>query len=275
VVAAFQLPSERAVKIAAGIGLSVLLSLGVLGAGKTDPSPAASASPSASASVSPSPSPAASAPAIIYSGQLIDVEKGYAVFSNGDALRLAPNAQIVNALTKQSLSSVQPGEFGLATVDASGAIALLQVSDAPFSTGSPIDDVPRSIVVQLSPSQPNQDLASNVPPLTPSKLTKTELVTITAFVPPETPFTDDIYLATDTSGWNPQAVKMERIDGRRFRVSMDVMPGTQFHYLFTRGSWATEESDAAGLRRAPRVLYAAGAVALDVDATVQRWIDIP
>jgi hypothetical protein len=236
---------------------------------KTAPSP-----PPATASPSPSPSATAVMPEV-YSGQLIDLEKGYAVFSNGDALRLASDATIADAASHAPMTTVQPGQFGLATVNAAGAIASLLISDAPFATGSPIDDIPRSYVVQLSPAQPNQDLASNIPPITPSTLSKTEVVTITAFVPPETPFTDDIYIATDTSGWNPQAVKMERIDGRRFRVSMDVMPGTQFHYLFTRGSWSTEESDAAGLRRQPRVLYATGGVALDVDATVQRWIDLP
>jgi hypothetical protein len=215
------------------------------------------------------------APADAYTGQLIDVERGYVVFANGDALRLAASARVLDARTGGPVQDVQPGAYGAASLDANGAVAQLLVSDAPFAQGMSMDDLPRADVVQASPSQANPDLASNVPPIAPSKLTKSEAVTITAFVPPTTPFTDDIYITTDTSGWNPQAVKMARIDGRRFRVTMDVLPGTQFHYLFTRGSWATVESDQAGLRRQPRTFFAQGAVAMDLDATVQRWIDLP
>ncbi|HXW76166.1 MAG TPA: hypothetical protein VEJ20_02020 [Candidatus Eremiobacteraceae bacterium] len=217
---------------------------------------------------------AALAQGAVYTGQVIDLERGYVVFANGDALRLATDATVIDVRTNRSLTFVQPGEYGAATLDASGAVELLQIADTPFAQGIPIEQIPRADVVQLSPAKANQDLASNIPPIT-SKLTKTEVVTITAFVPSTTPFTDDVYITTDTSGWNPQAVKMARIDGRRFRAIMDVLPGTQFQFLFTRGSWSTVESDRAGLRRAPRTLYAAGAVALDVDATVQRWIDLP
>jgi hypothetical protein len=210
-----------------------------------------------------------------YTGQVIDVERGYVVFANGDALRLAADARVIDVHTEQVVASVQPGEYGAATLDASGSVALLEISETPFVSGVSIDDIPRADVVQLSPPRANPDLASNIPPLTPSKLTKSETITITAFVPSTTPFTADLYITTDTSGWNPQAVKMARIDGRRFRVAMDVLPGTQFRYLFTRGSWSSVESDRAGLRRSPRSLYAQGAVAMDVDATIQRWIDLP
>ena len=40
-------------------------------------------------------------------------------------------------------------------------------------------------------------------------------VTLVVEVPANTPFTDDVYVATDTSGWNPQAIRMQRVDGVR------------------------------------------------------------
>lgn len=211
-----------------------------------------------------------------YTGQLIDVEQGYIVFSTGDALRLAPDAQFVYAATgKPYTARIQPGDYAAATLDDKGAVALVRISDMPIGEGTPITQVPRQFVVQASAPQPNPDLASKPTQYPPSKLSPLEQVSITVEVPPQTPFADDVYIATDTSGWNPQAVKMQRIDGRHFRMSMLVSPGTEFRYLFTRGSWATVESDPAGLRRTPRTLKAEGGAALAVDATVRRWIDLP
>ena len=34
-------------------------------------------------------------------------------------------------------------------------------------------------------------------------------------VPPTTPLNDDVYISTDASGWNPQAIKLDRIDGQK------------------------------------------------------------
>jgi hypothetical protein len=211
-----------------------------------------------------------------YAGQVLDVERGYIVFSTGDALRLAPDATFTDAVTgKPHEASVQPGQYADVTLDQNGVVTLIRISDEPMTSGKPEAEIPRQFVVQATRGFPNPDLippASRVPV---SKLSPTERVTITVEVPPQTPFADDIYISTDTSGWNPQAVKMQRIDGRHFRVTMDVLPGSLFRYLFTRGSWPTVESDAAGLRRSPRRLSAEGAVSLAVDATVQRWVDLP
>lgn len=225
----------------------------------------------------PSPSPSATPqPNADFAGQVLDVERGYIVFASGDALRLAADAQFVDARSGVAhAASVEPGQFADVTLDQTGLVTIVRVSDEPISSAKPIAMIPRQYVAQASPPYPNPDLIPSPKMFPVSKLSPEESVTITVEIPPQTPFSDAVYIATDSSGWNPQAVKMQRIDGRHFRVSMDVAPGTQFRYLFTRGSWPTVESDDAGLRRKPRVLVAQGAVSLVVDATVQRWVDVP
>jgi hypothetical protein len=229
--------------------------------------------PTPSSSLSAVASPAA---AQRFSGQVLDVERGYIVFSTGAALRLAPDAMFTDLATGQSRNAaITPGQYAEVTFDPNGLVTAVSVSDAPIPTTNPMEDVPRAYIVQATAAYPNPDLIppANLYPV--SKLSATERVTITVDVPPQTPFSDDVYMATETSGWNPQAVKLQRIDGRRFRVSMDVSPGTHFRYLFTRGSWASVESDAAGLRRTARTLNAQGGVSLVVDDTIRRWVDLP
>ena len=231
----------------------------------------------AAPATSPVPAPtAATTAAGEYTGQVLDVERGYIVFATGDALRLAPDATFTDAVTgKPHDASVQPGQYAGVTLNQTGVVTLIRIADDPIASGKSETEIPRQFVVQATPAFGNPDLIPPPTRLPVSKLSPTERVTITVGVPPQTPFADDVYISTDTSGWNPQAVKMQRIDGRHFRVSMDVLPGSQFRYLFTRGSWPTVESDAAGLRRSPRRLNAEGAISLTVDATVQRWVDLP
>jgi hypothetical protein len=227
----------------------------------------------------PAPSPTPAATATIgtdYAGQVLDVERGYIVFASGDALRLAADVRFVDAQTGLLRpESIQPGQYAAVTIDATGLVTSVRIADAPIGSAKPESQIPRQFIAQASPAFPNPDLIPPPKTYPVSKLSPREGITITVEVPPETPFSDDVYIATDTSGWNPQAVKMQRIDGQHFRVEMDVTPGTQFRYLFTRGSWPTVESDDAGLRRKPRILVAQGAVSLVVDASVHRWVDLP
>jgi hypothetical protein len=136
-----------------------------------------------------------------------------------------------------------------------------------------VAQVPRRYVVAASSPKPNPDLAP--PAIVTSAFSKTVGVTVTAFVPPETPFRDDVYMATDTSGWNPQAIKMQRLDGVHFRIQMDLQRGTEIHYLFTRGTWNTVERDRSGLQRKPRRLFVPGGDVHTIDATIYRWADLP
>jgi hypothetical protein len=259
----------RSAAYAACAALAATLAFASPSAADPTPSPSPSLSPTATSA--PSPMPLSQ-----YSGQVLDVERGYIVFSTGAALRLSPDARFTDAASGQiRTAAIDPGEYAEATLDANGIVTAVAVSDTPITSGTPIANVPRAFVVQASPAYPNPDLIPPAHLFPVSKLSPDEKVTITVDVPPETPFSDDVYMATDTSGWNPEAVKLQRIDGRHFRMSVEVSPGTQFKYLFTRGSWATVESDAAGLRRAARTLAAQGEASLVIDATVQRWLDLP
>ena len=224
------------------------------------------------AAASPSPTPSAT-PGGVYAAQAIDLERGYIVFAGGDALKIAAGAPVIDA-GSGATAAFDPGMYAQVTLDATGLVTMGRLAQAPI-TGAPETDVPRRFVVQASARFPNPDLIPPPRMYPASKLTRLEQITITVTEPPQTPFTDEVYIGTDTSGWNARAIRMQRIDGRRFRVTMEVAPGSQFHYLFTRGSWQTVETDAAGLRRAPRTLVAQGAASLVVDASVQRWIDLP
>ena len=209
-------------------------------------------------------------------GQVIDIERGFIVFTSGDALRLAPNAALLDDATGATLTNAPaPGIFALASIDtASGMVTSVRFSHKPLSQGTSITQIPRQYVVQASPPQGNPELEPPKPKYT-SKLSTDTLVRITVQVPPNTPFTDDVFMTTDTSGWNPQAVKMQRQDAIHFFIELRLRTGTDFHFLFTRGSWNSAERDRNGLERAARDLYIEGSDALAVDATVYRWADIP
>lgn len=222
------------------------------------------------AAPSPTPEP------LLVSGQIVDLERGYVVFASGDALKMAPNAPIVDDATGSTPSyALEPGTYAIATLAPdSGLVVGLRTSRRPLSSGTPVAQVPRRYVVAASSPQPNPDLIPARGNFT-SILSKSVAVTVTVEIPPGTPFNDDIYMTTDTSGWNPQAVKMQRLDGQHFRIQMDLRGGTEIHYLFTRGSWNTVERDRAGLQRKPRTLSVPGGDSQIIDATVYRWADLP
>lgn len=221
------------------------------------------------AAPSPTPTPLALA------GQVIDLERGYVVFSTGDALKMAPQARIVDLQSGGPPTyELLPGFFALASLDPqTGLVTTLQTSQRPIASGTPVAQVPRRYVIAASSPKPNPDLIPRQAILS-SVLSKTVSVTVTVQVPANTPFADDVYMATDSSGWNPQAIKMQRIDGLHFRIITEWKGGTDFHYLFTRGSWNSVERERSGLQRKPRELFVPGGDALIIDATVYRWADI-
>lgn len=240
--------------------------------GAATPAPTASATPAPAVASSPTPLPST----VAISGQLVDLERGYVVFSTGDAFRLASGVTVVDATTLAPFTSaIEPGMYATVVMDtASASVTTVRLSRAPLHDGIPAPSAPRQLVTAASPRQPNPELAPP-PVIYHSQLSATVRVTIDVDVPPETPYTDDVYVATDSSGWNAQAIKMQRVDGRRFRIQVDLKPGTQFHYLFTRGSWQTVERDRSGLKRAARLLAVIGGDSMVVSTDVYRWADIP
>ena len=229
------------------------------------------------ASPTPSPSPTSSATptSIIASGQIVDLERGYIVFATGDAFKLDPKVRVTDDKTGAAPSyAIVPGVFASITIDQSTALVTdIRTSLDPLVEGVRMGQIPRALVSVASSPKPNPDLAP--PPETlHSQLSSAVRVTIDVEVPPETPLTDDIYITTDSSGWNAQAIKMQRVNGRHFRIQVDLKGGTQFRYLFTRGSWQSVERARSGLARDPRTLYVPGGDSMVLDATVYRWADI-
>ncbi|MBC5808498.1 MAG: hypothetical protein DLM53_10805 [Candidatus Eremiobacter antarcticus] len=219
----------------------------------------------------PSPTPLP----LLLSGQIVDLESGFIVFATGDALKLASGAAITDYGSGAAPAyAISPGIYAVVTLDAaSGEIQTVRTSRKPLVVGTPAALVPRRYVVTLSSPKPNPDLAPRQG-LHPSILSKAVTVTVTVAVPPNTPFSDDVYMATDTSGWNAQAIKMQRLDGLHFQIRMELRGGSDIRYVFTRGTWSTVERDRAGLQRASRSLFVAGGDAQIIDATVYRWADL-
>jgi hypothetical protein len=242
---------------------------------------AAAALPTPIPQASQTPPPDLAAPSatplpLMVTGQVIDIEQGFIVFTTGDALRLADKAAFLDAATGAPMATTPaPGIYALATIDtASGTVTSVRFSRSPIAQGTPVAEVPRRYVVQTSPTQPNPELAPPKSAYT-ARLTHDTLVRITVEVPPNTPFVDDVFMTTDTSGWNPQAVKMQRLDATHFFIEMRLRTGSEFHFLFTRGSWSKAERDRNGLERDARDLYVEGSDLLRVESTVYRWADLP
>ncbi|MBV8490144.1 MAG: hypothetical protein JO199_06395, partial [Candidatus Eremiobacteraeota bacterium] len=99
------------------------------------------------------------------------------------------------------------------------------------------------------------------------------LVTFTVEVPPETPMTASVYMTTDASGWNPQAVPMDRIDALHYSITRRINSGTVFRYLYDRGSFQSQETAENGLQRTPRELVLPDADVRTVKDTVYAWMD--
>jgi len=241
------------------------------------PVPSALPTPNASPTASSSPSPALAPQSgpLVASGQIVDLERGYIVFATGDAFKLDQAVRIIDYHTGIAPSyAIVPGVFASITIDqASSLVTGVRTSLEPLAEGMPIAQVPHTLVSAASPRKRNPDLAPP-PVLFRSKLSNAVRVTIDVEVPPETPLADDIYITTDSSGWNAQAIKMQRVNGRHFRIQIDLKGGTQFHYLFTRGSWQSVERARSGLAREPRTLFVPGGDSMVLDATVYRWADV-
>lgn len=225
--------------------------------------------------VTPSPSAAL----IKYSGQLLDVEKGYAFFTTGNGFRMAPDAKVVDAKTGQPFGG-QPGVrlYATATFDKStGKIVQLDVSKAPipnsqqYATGDAEGQVQKFAVSQsqLSPNNDEHLNAYHGPPMTG----KGVAVTFVVQVPPSTPLTDQVYITTDVNNWDPRSILMTRIDALHYRATTNFASGTIFRYKYDRGSFRSIEIGRDGLDDPPHTFTVRESDALRRDDVVYHWKD--
>ena len=98
-------------------------------------------------------------------------------------------------------------------------------------------------------------------------------MTFKVLVPPTTPLTASVYITTDQSAWDPQAIRMDRIDALHFQITRRYNSGTHFNYLYTRGSLSTQERAETGIQRAPRSVLVTDADVRAINDTVYEWTD--
>lgn len=222
---------------------------------------------------------AAAAPALVVSGQLLAYQDGYVFFTTGDGFRVAPGIAIRNAGGDGPTTIVPaPRVWARAHFDANGTVTELDLSRSRLPAEGNFADVAR-FAVALSSPLPNPDLLPPSPApghtLSPTEhfSGKPVLVTFIVQVPPNTAFTSAVYMTTDASGWNAQAIPMDRTDTLHYQTTRRINSGTIFRYLYDRGSSQSQEIGQNGLERSPRELIVSDADVRAVRDTVYAWSD--
>jgi hypothetical protein len=219
----------------------------------------------------------ARAQTITLNGEILACQGGFVFFTTGDGFRVSPSVVLKSAKTGGA-TTLKPGPqiWARATFDATGTVIELDLSRSPLSPVGDFSLVQR-FAVALSSPVPNPDLAQPTPSpggivrhFTPGRMV---IVVFKVQVPPSTPFNAQIYMTTDTSGWNPQAIPMQRIDALHYQVVERLASGTNFHFLYTRGSFASEERSEGGLEVPPHEALVSDVDGQVYDTIVYQWAD--
>jgi hypothetical protein len=221
---------------------------------------------------------AAGAPVTI-TGQLLAYQDGFVFFTTGDGFRLAPNVAILDDRTRLPVkASPQARQYARAVFNDAGQVVEIDLSQKPFPIG-PLPDAAQAFAVTASTPFPNPELAEAPPSSTSANGVKQTfsgklvLVRFLVEVPPSTPISAQIFVTTDESGWNPQAIEMDRIDALHFSVTRRIASGTILHFLYTRGSLQTEERGPDGLSMKPRLIVVYDSDTNSTNSVVAQWAD--
>jgi hypothetical protein len=220
---------------------------------------------------------AAPAQAVRVNGQILAYQQGFVFFTTGDGFRVSPSVVFEDAKTGGPTAlRPAPQMWARATFDASGTVTELDLSKAPLSPAGDFSLVQRFAVAISSPV-PNPDLGQPAVPSggIPRTFSSGRMVIVVfkVQVPPATPFNAQVYMATDTSGWNPQAIPMQRTDALHFEVVERLASGTIFHFLYTRGSFASEERTEGGLEVKPHEALVSNVDGQVYNTIVYQWAD--
>lgn len=209
----------------------------------------------------------AAPPQTVVTAQILDYERGYLFLTTGDGFKVAPDVVIVNGPPAAR-------RYARVTFDASGTITRVEVSSTKLAPQGDLSAL-RRYAVALSPAQPNPDLAptakGNLCARTRSG--KFVAISVTVQVPPSTTLTDNVYMTSDQSGWNPQAYKLDRMDALHYRTLLKLQSGTVMHVLFDRGSTQSIQVGENGLEQKPYLLCIGDEDAQAFTRTVYRWGD--
>jgi hypothetical protein len=202
-------------------------------------------------------------------GQLLDVRNGFVYFTSGDAFKLAAALRIADYDTGKP-TTLQPRAklFARAIIDPATKL----VVELDLTRRHLPDDAGYAAVAQ----QFTQTKATTAPApeIVGQRISGKEVaVTFTVTVPPTTPLNAEVYISTDASNWNPQAIKMDRIDGQRYRATRRFASGTRFFYRVTRGTWNSVERGQNGLEAPAHEYFTKEVDAQGRDVTVYSWSD--
>jgi len=204
-----------------------------------------------------------------FTGQLLDVRNGYVYFTSGDSFKLAAAPKIADYDTGGPTAlQPRPKLFARAIIDpATKQVVELDLTAKRLAFDATYGVLPNT----LSATNPTTVKAPEIVgvPITGKEVAVAFLVT----VPPTTPINANVYISTDASGWNPQAIKMDRIDGQRYRATRRFASGTKFAFRVTRGSWNSVELGNDGLQAAPHQYVTTEVDAQLARVTVFAWSD--
>ena len=196
-------------------------------------------------------------------GQVLALDGGYLVFTTGDAVRLEPKLKFPQHLPLGITVRATLDPLSHTIVDLEIEPKHLRDDDLSASR------LPREYVV-ASPA------SLRTPPPAGSgqggASAKSVTVTIDLRVPESTPINDDVYIATDRTSFSPAEIRMLRVDARTWSVSIDVAPGSQLRYEFTRGTFSSIERDRRGGLIVPRSVNPSAD--LTVHDSVAAWADV-
>jgi len=204
-----------------------------------------------------------------FTGQLLDVRGGYVYFTSGDAFKIAPAPKLADYDTGGP-TTLTPGPrvFARAVFDP----ATKSVIELDLSRKRLAEDA--SYATVAAPLTATKATTVRAPEIVGQFATGKEVaVAFVVTVPPTTPINAQIYISTDASGWNPQAIKLDRIDGLRYRAVRRFASGTKFAYRVTRGSWNTVEVGDDGLQAPPHEYFTKEVDAQEARVTVFAWQD--
>ena len=205
---------------------------------------------------------------ISFTGQLLDVRNGYVYFTTGDAFKLVAVPRIADYDTGRP-TSVQPAAkmFAKAILDpATREVIELDITQRRLAADTAYADAKQYVIVK-STAQP-------APEIVGQKISgKLVPVVFLVQVPPNTPLGADVYISTDASGWNAQAIKLDRVDGQHYRASFRFATGTKFAFRVTRGTWQQEEVGENGLEPSPHPFFVREIDAQVARVTVYAWSD--
>ncbi len=233
------------------------------------PTPAAAASAQTPPPLSATATPPPAGTLVRFTGQLLDDRAGFVFFTTGDGFRLDPGVKIDDAATGGPTTLTPTTRtYARATFDtATGRVVELALSTHRLPDEASYDSIKR-FAVALSTPNANPDLKGGE-----GLSGKPVLVTFTVEIPSKTPFSDAVYVATDTSGWSATAIRMNRIDALHYRVTRPFSSGTRFLYRYTRGSWRSAERGQNGLEVPPRPFTVVNADVKSKNDIVYSWGD--